>query len=175
MESITANGPVAGSSILCIICHTQPPRYTCPRCYAKTCSVSCSHAHKVAMACSGIRDRTGYVPMNSYGWGAMMDDYVFLEDVGRVVESHGALIAKEGLNRAVNGSLGSGGAEEVPHRQSRASGKSKREVLQMQLGFKTIRMDLLPEGMQRQRSNKSRFDNRYAFFISQLVHRLSNA
>ena len=93
-----------------------------------------------------------------------MDDYVFLEDVGRIVESHGAVIAKEGLNHAVNGSLGSGGTEEaeVPHRRSRAYAKSKREVLQMQLGFKTIRMDLLPDGMQRQRSNMSRFDNRYA-------------
>jgi hypothetical protein len=92
----------------------------------------------------------------------MMDDYVFLEDVGRVVEEQGAFIAKEGLNRAVHGSMGRG-AGEVPHRRSRAPGKSKREILQMQLSFKTIRMDLLPEGMQRQRSNMSRFDNRYAF------------
>jgi len=93
-----------------------------------------------------------------------MDDYVFLEDVGRVVESHGAIIAKEGLNHAVQGSLRSGDTEEVemPHRRSKAYAKSKREVLQMQLGFKTIRMDLLPEGMQRQRCNMSRFDNRYA-------------
>lgn len=120
------------------------------------------------MACSGIRDRTGYVPMNSYGWGAMMDDYVFLEDVGRVVEVQGALMAKEGLNRAIHRSM-SGGAGEGCHRRSRASGKSKREILQMQLGFKAVRVDLLPEGMQRQRSNMSRFDSRYAFLIRKSV------
>lgn len=101
--------------------------------------------------------------MNSYGWGTMMDDYVFLEDVGRVVEAQGSLIARDSLMRGAPGRGRGRGHGEFSSRQSGAAGKSKREILQMQLGFRNIKMDLLPEGMQRQRSNTSRFDNRYAY------------
>lgn len=160
--SVTGDGPTSASSV-CTVCRAQPSRYTCPRCLTKTCSSSCSSTHKIAMACSGVRDRTGYVPMNSYGWGTMMDDYVFLEDVGRVVEAQGSLIARDSLMRGAPGRGRGRGYGEFKSRQSSAAGKSKREILQMQLGFRNIKMDLLPEGMQRQRSNTSRFDNRYAY------------
>lgn len=176
--SIAANGPAdanananSNANTLCIICHLQPSRYSCPRCQSRTCSAPCSNAHKLSMPCSGVRDRAGYVPMNSYGWGAMMDDYVFLEDVGRFVEAQGSLISRGRLTRGVHGRGRGTRTNEFSSRRSNLTTMSKREVLQMQLEFRHIKMDLLPEGMQRQRSNMSRFDSRYAFDPPHIVRR----
>src|SRR5262245_629201 len=82
---------------LCAICNHRAPIYTCPRCRTRTCSLSCSSNHKSREACSGQRDRVKHVKMNEYGWGTMMDDYVFLEEVGRNVGEWGREIARGGL------------------------------------------------------------------------------
>ncbi|KAF8308803.1 hypothetical protein DL93DRAFT_2086448 [Clavulina sp. PMI_390] len=158
--SLTADGPspAAATSSLCGICHSNASQYTCPRCLIKTCSAACSSSHKASMSCSGVRDKAAYVPMNSYGWGTMMDDYVFLEDIGRAVEAQGSLIARGGFARGAHG-RGRGRGSTTRHGNSTA-GRSKREILQMQLNVRNIKMDLLPDGMQRQRSNQSRFDSR---------------
>lgn len=105
-----------------------------------------------------------------------MDDYVFLEDIGRVVESQGSGIVQGGLTphaaAARGGSTSGGNGRGGRHNgrggiarggaaNGRRSGtKSKREILQMQLGFKGIRMDLMSDGMQRQRMNQSKFNSR---------------
>jgi hypothetical protein len=135
------------------------------------------------MVCSGVRDRAAYIPMNAYGWGTMMDDYVFLEDIGRLVESHGASIMRGGISTRTARGMGRGGPSGIAKglsgpgraangRQSYTSSqypKSKREILKMQLGFKGIRMDLMADGMQRQRTNQSRFDSRCAIFLDTRV------
>ncbi|KIY45879.1 hypothetical protein FISHEDRAFT_30260, partial [Fistulina hepatica ATCC 64428] len=67
----------------CAVCSTKNAIYTCPRCHIKTCSLSCSSSHKTQNNCSGQRNKVAFVPMNGYKWGTMMDDYVYLEEVGR--------------------------------------------------------------------------------------------
>ncbi|KAH7105578.1 hypothetical protein BKA62DRAFT_754732 [Auriculariales sp. MPI-PUGE-AT-0066] len=70
------------SERLCDQCNGAACKYTCPRCSSKTCSLACSRQHKEATGCSGERNKASYVSINQYGWGTLMDDYSFLEDVG---------------------------------------------------------------------------------------------
>jgi hypothetical protein len=82
--------------------------------------------------------------MSQYRWGTMMNDYVYLENVGRRVGNWGVEIARGGFNRG----KGKG------HRQ----GKSKRELLQVELDLLHITMNLLSEGMERRKLNQSYWD-----------------
>jgi hypothetical protein len=108
--------------------------------------------------------------MNKYGWGTMMDDYVFLEDVGRRVGDWGKVIVKGGFTmkgpatrggdirgRGVRGrgrGRGRGGGN--------GGGNTKRDILKIQLEARDIEMDLLPMGMERRKINQSSWDFRYA-------------
>lgn len=54
------------NEINCAVCNLIKFKYTCPKCEIKTCSLKCSTQHKVNMKCSGIRDRTKFVPLKYY-------------------------------------------------------------------------------------------------------------
>jgi hypothetical protein len=101
----------------CVICSSPAAIYTCPRCATKTCSLPCSAAHKTRTGCSGVRDKAKFVPMNRYTHGAMMDDYVFLEDVSRRVSEWGQDIAR--------GGYGASGAALQSRRDRRELGRGK--------------------------------------------------
>ncbi|KZP12119.1 hypothetical protein FIBSPDRAFT_799339, partial [Athelia psychrophila] len=146
----------------CAICR-HASIYTCPRCAMRTCSLICSTEHKTRVACSGVRDRAKFVPMNAYGWGTMMDDFVFLEDVGRKVGEWGGEIGRGGF--AVRGAeRGRGrGRGRGNGRGGRGGGgggapKTKQDVLRQQLSLRDIDMELLPIGMERKKLNKSLWD-----------------
>ncbi|KAJ7068018.1 hypothetical protein C8F01DRAFT_1116568 [Mycena amicta] len=132
----------------CVVCR-KAAKYTCPRCSTPTCSLPCSRTHKTRSQCSGERDKAAYVPMNKYSWGTMMDDYVFLEDLGRKVGDWGSEIARGKFQ-----ARGRGRGRPVP------AGRSKRDVLKMQLDALDIDMDVLPAGMERHKQNQSVWDSR---------------
>ena len=152
-------------SQLCMICAAHPAIYTCPRCSARTCSLPCSNAHKQqGEGCSGVRNKAAYVPMNQYGYMALMNDYVFLEEVGRQVGEWGKEIVKggfdarnapRGMARGRGRGRGRGGAS--------AASRTKRDVLKMQLDFRDIEMELLPAGMERRTMNQSTWDFKYVY------------
>ncbi|KAI1433442.1 hypothetical protein GGR50DRAFT_668613 [Xylaria sp. CBS 124048] len=72
---------------LCTICHVQPPRYRCPRCKTRTCSLSCVKKHKLWSSCSGERDATAYIPLDKLKTDAGIDhDYNFLTKIERSIE-----------------------------------------------------------------------------------------
>lgn len=56
----------------CQMCKTADWKYTCPRCLTHTCSLACVQQHKSEADCSGIRDKTAYVPMRQYNESNMM-------------------------------------------------------------------------------------------------------
>lgn len=158
---------------MCAVCATQPTKYTCPGCATGTCSALCGGAHKRATGCSGERNKAQYVPLNEYTWGKMMDDYTFLEDMGRKVEDWGKEIVKggymagagvadrgrgRGRGRGERGrGRGRGGAS------STAPAKTKRDILRMQLQAQDIEMEALSVGMERRKVNQSTWDFRYVF------------
>ena len=139
----------------CLVCSSRIAIYTCPRCATRTCSLPCSATHKTRMDCSGVRDKTKFVPMNRYTYGTMMDDYVFLEDVGRRVSESGEDIVRNGY-RMLRGRRGRGPVG--PGRPGRGSHEKKRDMLKLQLELRDIEMDLLPSGMERRKLNRSTWD-----------------
>ncbi len=72
---------------LCTICRIQPPKYKCPRCGTRTCSLPCIKKHKNWSSCNGERDPTVYVPPVKLRTDAGIDhDYNFLTKIERSVE-----------------------------------------------------------------------------------------
>lgn len=170
MESVASGS----SNRACAVC-SSPPRYTCPRCSIPTCSLPCSRAHKSTTGCSGERNKAAYVQMNAYGWGTMMRDYCFLEEIGRNVSAWGEEIAREGFATTGNGKVkevrgrGRGGARANGRgRGGRSGGSSKRDLLKAHLDSLDIEMDALPIGMQRRKVNQSTFDAKCALVFSPL-------
>lgn len=108
--------------------------------------------------------------MNAYGWGTMMRDYCFLEEIGRNVSAWGGEIAREGFATAGNGKVkeirgrGSRGARA----SGRGRGSSKRDLLKVHLDNLDVEMEVLPIGMQRRKVNQSSFDTKYALVIPSL-------
>lgn len=72
---------------LCAICHVQPPKYKCPSCALRTCSLPCVRKHKAWSSCSGARDPTAYMPPSKLRTPAGIDhDYNFLSSIERAVQ-----------------------------------------------------------------------------------------
>ena len=145
--------PSTSTTKLCTFCSShstaQPAKYTCPRCSLQTCSAACSSLHKRQTGCTGERDKVKYVPMKEYGYGALMSDYVYLEDAGRKIKEWGRDIGK--------------GKYQVTERDQVGGGrrrKSKKEALQTQLEIRDIPLVLLPPGMERKKSNQSYWDSK---------------
>ncbi|KAI5855885.1 hypothetical protein BZA05DRAFT_332926 [Tricharina praecox] len=74
-------------STLCPYCNTTPPIYTCPACFARSCSVACSKKHKMYRQCSGIRDPTAFVKRSKLMTeGGVNRDFAFLTGVERGIK-----------------------------------------------------------------------------------------
>jgi hypothetical protein len=111
------------------------------------------------MGCSGVREKAKFVPMNRYTYGTMVDDYVFLEDVGRKVGEWGQDIARSGYGTLQQGSRGRGGMG--PPKTRKGISRNKRDILKSQLELRDIEVDLLPSGMERRTLNHSTWDSKY--------------
>lgn len=70
----------------CDVCHEEASKYKCPACGCRSCSSKCIQLHKDATPCSGQRNKAAYIPPNDYGYGALMDDYAYLEALSRNLE-----------------------------------------------------------------------------------------
>ncbi|KAJ9149858.1 Box C/D snoRNA protein 1 [Pleurostoma richardsiae] len=81
---------------LCSICHLNSPKYTCPRCAQRTCSLACARRHKAWASCSGVRDPTAYVPASRLRTPAGVDhDYNFLSAIERARERRQKEVVEE--------------------------------------------------------------------------------
>ncbi|EGU80222.1 hypothetical protein FOPG_07287 [Fusarium oxysporum f. sp. conglutinans race 2 54008] len=81
---------------LCGICHISTPKYKCPRCGTRTCSLACIKKHKAWSECSGERDATAYMAPSKLRTPAGVDhDYNFLHGIERSVERAEKLLVEE--------------------------------------------------------------------------------
>ncbi|KAJ7381321.1 Box C/D snoRNA protein 1 [Desmophyllum pertusum] len=71
----------------CVICGKSNPRYRCPACARRTCSLRCVKCHKMQFQCSGVRCKTKFVSLDKYTDSNLLSDYKFLENVDRSVYS----------------------------------------------------------------------------------------
>lgn len=124
----------------CAIC-ASPAKYTCPRCHTRTCSLPCSTAHKQTTNCTGIRDKAAYVPLKDYGYGKLMDDYVFLEEGKRKAEAWGREIV--GMKMVKEGPPA-----------------GKTVALQRALRDAGVVVEFLPEGMEKRKKNQSHYNQK---------------
>ena len=161
VDSLASSGSSVQSQLrICALC-TTPARYKCPRCATPTCSLPCSRKHKQDTRCTGERDKVHYVPMNAYGWGTMMRDYCYLEDVGRKVSEWGNEIVRGGYMENIGASKAASARKYSSGRKPKPSrGKSKRDVFRDHLETLGIDVELLPVGMERRNLNQSTFDQK---------------
>jgi hypothetical protein len=69
----------------CCICGKEP-KYRCPACERRTCSLRCCNAHKEQANCSGKRPRSLYADSkSSLVENVVYRDYCFLEETARLV------------------------------------------------------------------------------------------
>lgn len=72
---------------LCTICHVAAPKYKCPRCGVRTCSLPCIKKHKTWASCSGERDPASFLPREKLFTDAGVDhDYNFIHKIERAKE-----------------------------------------------------------------------------------------
>lgn len=160
---------------LCAICHLSTPKYTCPRCSIRTCSLSCVKKHKAWSSCPGTRDATAYVQRSRLRTAAGIDhDYNFLHSVERSME-RGERIAVHDRGLLREEELRPLTVQEVRWRVGR-DGKKRKVVLtralrevrgrvfEKMLGQRLKRLGVTilcaPMGMKRQKENGTTFNRR---------------
>lgn len=131
---------------LCNICHSAPPKYTCPRDAVRTCSLACSQSHKRRAACTGIRDPAAYIPKSTLQTSSGIDrDYNFLSGLERNIDRADKGTSERGV--ALDGK-GKAVFQKRWH-DNGALGKYLRD--------NEIVVHKAPIGMARQKANQTRF------------------
>jgi hypothetical protein len=107
--------------------------------------------------------------MREYGYGALMNDYVYLEDVGRAVASFGADIVRARLAPQVSAPVaarsmrGGGGMRGRGRGGGKGSGymskaETRRHAFRRQMELWDVEVDLLPSEMAKAKLNRSMWD-----------------
>ncbi|KZF19436.1 hypothetical protein L228DRAFT_285854 [Xylona heveae TC161] len=143
-------------SNLCRICHINPPKYRCPRCSVRTCSLDCSKRHKVWSQCSGVRDPAAYLKRSELATPSAFDrDYNFISGIERGLDraDRDADIRGIELGREEN---------ERARRSKWNSGPKKGEVnVQKALERARVIVDRAPKGMTREKENRTSWNRKY--------------
>lgn len=124
--------------------HLQEPKYRCPRCATRTCSLPCNQRHKARADCSGVRDPTAFLKKTELQTPAGFDhDFNFISGVERQLGRKQA-DGGEALQK-----IGNEGAEKF-RRAKRA------ELYWRKIQESGVKVWRAPRGMQRERENESR-------------------
>lgn len=116
------------------------PKYKCPGCSARTCSLPCVKRHKQRADCSGKRDPTKFVKRSELATPAGIDhDYNFLSGIERDLEKSDKSVAERGLDVGFDSRPKGDRSQRMDHQFSAA-------------GVKVIRA---PKGMSRAKENKT--------------------
>ncbi|XP_044157245.1 box C/D snoRNA protein 1 [Bufo gargarizans] len=88
----------------CETCGCEEAKYKCPQCLKYSCSLPCVKKHKVDVPCSGVRDKTAFVPLSTFSDLHLLSDYRFLEDAGRVADAamRDAMLPRQTTNKFLN-------------------------------------------------------------------------
>jgi box C/D snoRNA protein 1 len=150
-------------SSLCTICHIDPPKYTCPRCYVNTCSLTCSKRHKLWASCSGVRDPTVFKPMAELATPSGIDhDYNFLHKIEHRLERSAKLLvedldalSKDELNRARSGE------DEQSWKRSHVKEEKGEVCIARTLRDMKCKVITAPKGMRRNKENTSGWNRKH--------------
>ncbi|KAL0232428.1 hypothetical protein PCE1_002769 [Barthelona sp. PCE] len=73
--------------ITCEICFKGEAKYSCPGCQLKYCSIDCFNEHKRLLTCDGTTRPERYIKPKEYDGESLHEDFLFLEDSYRQLES----------------------------------------------------------------------------------------
>lgn len=121
----------------CPICHINKPKYKCPACETRSCSLDCSKKHKELYSCTGQIDPTKYVNKSEFSSSLFDRDYNFLQRVGRSVQVGKSDVFDKGLKK-----------------------KTVRRNTPNETVKNGVNVKLLPIGMRRKILNKSGFNQK---------------
>ena len=62
------------------------PKYKCPKCSTRSCSLDCVRRHKDEAACDGLRDKVKFMPVGQFKDMDIVNDYRLLEEVTKQVD-----------------------------------------------------------------------------------------
>jgi len=158
VKRVPEGGPLKMSSTLpvlttlCPICYTSPPKYRCPRCSMRTCSLECTQAHKVRASCSGIRDPAKFIPKREFKPSTIDMDFNFLKSVEKSREEGQSVVKKvdQGTSKTRKRKL-------VVAKRKRGMKKARERGVDVRE---------LPEWMERTKENKVKWDAKYVPSIS---------
>jgi hypothetical protein len=137
-------------SELCAICHANPQRYKCPRCGIQTCSLPCVKRHKLWSQCSGVRNPAAYRKRNELATPSSIDqDYNFITSVERSLARAEDEAEERGINLDTEG------------RRDFAKGQRRTNIEIANSGAIVLKA---PQGMSRNKQNKSRWNMRGRYF-----------
>ncbi|KAF9892598.1 hypothetical protein FE257_001000 [Aspergillus nanangensis] len=165
-------------SELCTICHINQPKYRCPRCSIRTCSLPCSRRHKLWSQCSGLRDPAAYLRRSELASeGAFDRDFNFITGIERGLER----AERDADNRGIHIYSGSSGIadpaavgleHEFDHDDNAASAPADRKrkrvggdggLVKGEAGFLRgaesagVKIIRAPRGMSRNKANGSKW------------------
>ncbi|KAF8473284.1 hypothetical protein BDZ91DRAFT_790065 [Kalaharituber pfeilii] len=137
-------------SALCPYCNASPPKYRCPACSARTCSLACSKKHKVYNQCSGVRNPAAFVRRSALlsSPTTLNQDYNYLSGVERAI-TRGPLLTVDQPKLVLEGE-----EEDVDAAQT----STDRQKLAKQLeSTRGVIVRQAPAGMKRARENRTAF------------------
>lgn len=144
--------------------HINPPKYRCPRCSTRTCSLPCTRRHKLWSECSGVRDPAAYLKRKELTTESAFDrDFNFITGIERSLERAEREVDNRGIDLASAAQpddvkpedsqhLGAGRKRKHPN-QGLAKGEAGFLRGAEVAGVKVIRA---PKGMSRNKQNGSR-------------------
>lgn len=125
--------------------HAQEPKYRCPGCTARTCSLACYKRHQKRVSCNGKRDPSTFVKKSQLATPAGIDrDYNYLRDVERTIK-HGSQDLRD---RGV-------GIDQYDSKNA-LRGWQPGSSLQQYLVQNHITVHRAPAGLSRQKNNTTR-------------------
>ncbi|KAJ5629431.1 hypothetical protein N7528_003088 [Penicillium herquei] len=151
-------------SELCSICHINPPKYRCPRCSTRTCSLPCTRRHKLWSQCSGIRDPAAYLKRNELMNESALDrDFNFITGIERSLER----ADRDAENRGIDLARGQVQDGEGGDAQNSGAGRKRKHpqqgLVKGEAGFLrgaetgAVTVIRAPRGMSRNKQNNSRW------------------
>lgn len=151
--------------------HINPPKYRCPRCSTRTCSLPCTRRHKLWSQCSGVRDPAAYLKRSELATPSAFDrDFNFISGIERSLERAERDAENRGieLGQAAAESADAGGGEQAASTGTGAVTGQKRKhpgggLVKGEAGFlrgaeaSGVRVVRAPRGMSRNKANGSRW------------------
>lgn len=128
--------------------HSNPPKYQCPRCAIRTCSLPCVKRHKLLSECSGKRDPAVYRKRKELATPQSFDqDFNFIAGVERSLER----ADQDALNRGV--------ALDAHEQKGKRPAKGEHR-LGVELERSGVQVRKAPVGMTRNKQNRTYWNQR---------------